>query len=69
MPVVKIVNLLGSSTTSWDDAISQAVQEASKTIDNITGVEVLNTTGVIRDGKITEYKANVNVAFAVDPNR
>lgn len=69
MSVVKIVNLLGSSTNSWEDAVSQAVQEASKTINNITGVEVLNTTGVISNGRITEYKANVNVAFSVDPNR
>ena len=69
MPVVKIVNLLGSSTKDWGDAVNQAVTEASKTIDNITGVEVLNTTAAVRDGKIIEYKANVNVAFAVDSNR
>lgn len=69
MAVVKILNLLGSSTQSWDDAVNQAVVEASKTIDNITGVEVLNTTGMVKNGKIVEYKANVNVAFAVDPNR
>lgn len=69
MTVVKILNLLGSSSQNWDDAIGQAVSEASKTIDNITGVEILNTTGVVKDGKIIEYKANVNVAFAVDPNR
>lgn len=69
MAVVKIVNLLGSSTESWDDAIGKAVSEASKTINNITGVEVVNTTGTVKDGRITEYKANVNVAFAVDPDR
>lgn len=69
MSVVKILNLLGSSNQSWDDAVNQAVGEASKTIDNLTGVEVLNTTGVVKAGKIVEYKVNVNVAFAVDPNR
>ena len=69
MTVVKILNLLGSSNQSWDDAISQAVSEASKTIDNISGVEILNTTGIVKEGKIVEYKANVNIAFAVDPNR
>lgn len=69
MPVVKIVNLLGSSTKGWEDAVNEAVSEASKTIDDITGVEVLNTTAVVKDGRITEYKANVNVAFAVDTAR
>jgi flavin-binding protein dodecin len=66
MAVVKIVNMLGSSKKSWHDAVDQAVQEASKTITNITGIEVLNTTGVVKDGRVVEFKANVNVAYALD---
>ena len=66
MSVVKVVELLGESTTSWDHAIQEAVSVASKTIRNITGVEVLNMTASIEDGKIAKYKANVNVAFSVD---
>jgi len=69
MGVVKVLNLVADSKESWQDAIEKAVSEASKTVENITGVEVINTTGSVRDGRIIEYKANVNVAFYVDPNR
>ncbi len=66
MSVVKVVELLGESTTSWDHAIQEAISAASATIRNITGVEVLNMTASVEDGKIKKYKANVNVAFSVD---
>ena len=46
--------------------MQQAVLDASKTIENIVGVEVLNNTATVNnDGKITNYRANVNVAFKV----
>lgn len=69
MAVVKVLNLVGESPISWQDAVENAVAEASKTVKNITGVEVLNTTGVVQDGKIVEYRANVNIAFKVENNR
>ncbi|HAH97330.1 MAG TPA: hypothetical protein DCY84_04645 [Firmicutes bacterium] len=65
MTVVKIIELLGESNTSWEDAVKNAVKSASSTVDNITGVEVLNMTAGVHDGDLTEYKANVQVAFAV----
>lgn len=65
MAVAKVLNLVGDSVISWQDAIENAVNEASKTVENITGVEIINTTGTVKDGKIVEYKANVNVAFRV----
>lgn len=66
MPVVKIIELLGESQVSWEDAVKKAVKEASKSIHNITGVEVLNMTAGVKDGDLHEYKANVQVAFGVD---
>jgi len=63
---VKVVELLGESTTSWEDAVQEAISAACKTIRNITGVEVLNMTASIENGEIAKYKANVNVAFSVD---
>jgi len=69
MGVVKVLNLVGDSKESWQDAVENAISEASRTVDNITGVEVMNTTGTVRDGRIVEYKANVNVAFYVDPSK
>lgn len=69
MTVVKVVELVGESPNSWQEAAANAVAEAARTIKNITGVEVYNLTANVEGGRITEYKANVKVAFAVDPNR
>ncbi|MGB9678552.1 MAG: dodecin family protein [Thermoanaerobacteraceae bacterium] len=66
MAVVKVLNIVGDSTKSWDDAIHNAVAEAAKTVDNISGVEVVNQTANVKDGKIVEYKANIQIAFRVD---
>ncbi|WP_096233013.1 dodecin family protein [Thermoanaerobacterium sp. RBIITD] len=66
MAVVKILNVVGDSTKSWDDAIQNAVAEASKTVDNISGIEVMNQTANVKDGKIVEYKANLQIAFRVE---
>ncbi|MCR4402264.1 MAG: dodecin family protein [Firmicutes bacterium] len=66
MTVVKIVELMGESSTSWEDAVNQAVRAASQTLRNITGVEVTNMTASVDNGKIVRYKADVHVAFAVD---
>ena len=63
---VKIIELVGESKTSWEDAVKNAVTDASKSIRNITGIEVRNNTANVRDGKIVEYKANIAVAFKVD---
>lgn len=68
MSVVKVVELVGQSDKSWDDAVQMAVHEAAKSIRNITGVEVLNWTGDVDEaGDITGYKADVQIAFVVEP--
>jgi flavin-binding protein dodecin len=66
MTVAKIVELVGESNKGWEDAVQSAVANASKTIDNITGVEIYNLTASIDNGKIVEYKANVKIAFGVN---
>lgn len=67
MEVIKVVELVGQSKKDWFDAAAQAVTEAARTIHNISGVEVYNLTANVQDGKIVEWKANVKLAFAVDP--
>ncbi|NPV93510.1 MAG: dodecin domain-containing protein [Firmicutes bacterium] len=63
MTAVKMVEMLGESQSNWNDAVQQALREASKHVSNITGVEVLNLTVGVEDGKISEYKANVKIAY------
>jgi len=60
---VKVIELIGESGESWNDAVKRAVREASTTIPNITGVEVYNLTAGVSDGRLVEYKANVKVAY------
>ncbi|MDH7576258.1 MAG: dodecin family protein [Bacillota bacterium] len=63
---VKVVELVGESPTSWKDAVRSAVREASKTVNNITGVEIMNLTANVQNGDVVEYKANVKIAYADD---
>lgn len=66
MTVEKIVELVGESQDGWKDAIDQAVEKASETIHNINEVQVKNLSAVVRDGKVTGYKADLHLAFKVD---
>jgi flavin-binding protein dodecin len=64
--VVKIVELMGVSDKSFSDAVRQAVKEASKTIRNITGVEVIKSTAEVEGDEIFEYHVTVRLAFAIE---
>lgn len=60
---VKVAELVGGSPNSWRDAVQAAITEATQTLGNITGVEVINFTANVENGEIKEYKANVKVAY------
>ena len=64
MAVVKIIELVGSSTTSSDDAVKQALAEAKKTLRNIKAVDVVSVG--LRGDELGEWRAHVRVAFLVE---
>ena len=66
MTVIKIVELMGVSESSFDDAVRQAVKEAARTIRNITGVEVIKSTAEVEGDEIFEYHVTVRLAFAIE---
>lgn len=66
MSVVKIVELVGTSKKSWEDAVQQVVAEASESLRHITGVDVVHQTAHVEDGRIAEYRAACHVAFVVE---
>ena len=65
-PVVKVIELVGTSSEGFDEAIAHAVSLAAKSLHGITGADVKHMTVVVKDGKITQYRVNVKVAFAID---
>jgi dodecin len=66
--VAKIIELVGSSNKSWEDAAQVALNEAKKTIRGITGIEVLDMTAKVdsTSGSIKEYHTSVKIAFSVE---
>ena len=64
--VAKIIEVVGTSEKSWEDAISQALKRASKTIRNIRGIDVLSQKGIVKNGKIIEYRVVLKLSFGVE---
>lgn len=69
MSVHKVIEVLAQSDQGWEDAARRAVAEASETVENIKSVYVKDMQGIVRDGKIAEYRVNVKVTFAVRDER
>lgn len=64
MSVVKIIELVGSSRTSSDDAVQQALAEARQTLRKIKAVDVVSTG--LRGDDLDEWRAHVRVAFLIE---
>ncbi len=61
--VYKIIELVGSSKVSWEDAAKNAVETASKTLKDLRIAEIVKLDMTIEDGKVTHYRARVNLSF------
>ncbi|MBI4561811.1 MAG: dodecin domain-containing protein [Candidatus Rokubacteria bacterium] len=66
MAVARVTKIIGSSPKSWQDAVDEALKRANKTLRNVTGLHVLEQKAHIEKGKITEYRATVEVAFILE---
>jgi len=69
MAVVKVIELIASSEKSFDDAVKQAVKEASKTIRNVDSVWVKDMKAHVKDGKIKSYGVICKVSFRLDKDK
>jgi dodecin len=65
--VAKIIDIIGRSDKSWQDAAQAALDEAKKTVHGITGIEVGDMTAKVdpNTGNITEYHTALKIAFGV----
>jgi len=61
--VYKIIELVGTSTESWEKAAAAAVELASKSLRDLRVAEVVQMDMTIEDGKVLEYRAKVKVSF------
>jgi hypothetical protein len=66
MSVVKVVELVGTSKDSWEQAVQAALDDATKTLRNIESIEVANLSVAVEDGKISEWQADTRIAFRIE---
>jgi len=64
--VYRVIELVGSSDTSIEDAINSAVTRANATIRNLRWFEVVDTRGQIENGKVRHYQVHLRVGFTME---
>ena len=62
----KKIKITGYSNLSWKDAIVKSIEEASKTLNHLTCVTVLEQRANLQGGKISEYLVDLDIAFQID---
>jgi len=65
-PVYKLIELTGTSTTSIEEAVDQAIKRAHKTIKNLCWFQVVETRGNIEKGKVHHWQVTIKVGFEVN---
>jgi flavin-binding protein dodecin len=59
----KIIELVGTSSSSWEDAATNAIETASKSLKDLRVAEITKLDLKIENGKVTAYRARVNLSF------
>ena len=65
MAVLKVIEILGNSTVSFEDAVQNVVEEASKTVKDIKSVYIQDMQVSVKDNQVTEYRVNTKVSFGI----
>ncbi|MDB9720963.1 dodecin family protein [Winogradskyella sp.] len=65
MSVLKVIEVLGNSTVSFDDAVKNVVTEASKSVKNIKSVYVKDMQATVENNKVTQYRVTTKVCFGI----
>lgn len=64
--VYKLIELTGTSTTSFEEAVTSAIQRAHKTVKNLSWFQVVETRGSINKGKVNHWQVTMKVGSAVE---
>lgn len=62
---VKVIELIGESSESWEDAAQQALTDASETLEGISGIEIVNQTAKVEDDEIVQYRSTVHLSLPI----
>jgi dodecin len=65
MAVLKVIEIMASSSKSWEDATAIGVSKAAKTIKGIKSAYVQSQSVVVNEGNVTEYRVNLKLSFEV----
>lgn len=66
MSVVKVIEIIASSDKSFDDAVNNALQEASKSVNNIKSIYVKEMNANVENNQIVSYAVNAKVSFTIN---
>ncbi|MEO2052756.1 MAG: dodecin family protein [Allomuricauda sp.] len=66
MAVLKVIEILGNSPVSFEDAVQNIINESAKTVRNIKSVYVQDMQVLVKDNKINEYRVNAKVTFGIE---
>ncbi|MCK4699092.1 MAG: dodecin domain-containing protein [Bacteroidales bacterium] len=61
--VYKVIEIIGSSSRSWDDAATNAVAKANKTLDDLRIAEVVSMDMKVENGKVSAYRTKLRLSF------
>ena len=61
--IYKIIELVGTSDTSWEEAAKTAVETAGESLKDLRIAEVMRLDMIVTNGKVTAYRARINVSF------
>jgi len=64
--VVKVIEVLAQSKKSWEDAADIAIKEASKSINDIKSINIVNTSAKVEKNKIVKYRITAQISFVVN---
>lgn len=69
MSVLKVIEVLGNSTVSFEDAIKNVVNEAAKSVKNIKSVYVKDMQVTVNNNQVTQYRVTTKVCFGIMENQ
>ena len=69
MSIYRVVRLIGSSSTSWEDAAKGALEEAAKHLEDLRVAEVEQLDIRMKENKVVEYRARVRASFRYHPEK